>query len=186
MAALAFAFAIPATGSTLAMAHGNKAHQEDAHVHGAAEMEIVQDGKGLSISLYSPLQNVLGFEHSPKTDAERVKARRVVSLFKANGLFAFSPEAQCKSTDHKLVSDILNPHTHGAADDHHHHDSQGGHSDFRASFEFECENPAQLKVIEVRVFRQFPSFEKIEVQALFPSGQKGASLTPKKNTMVVQ
>lgn len=189
--------ALAAWVGTSAMAHGNDSHSHDhskansrhndaAHVHGQGELEIVQDGNGLFISLYSPLENVLGFERAPKTDSERVKARRVVSLLKANGLFAFSPDAQCKRTGYKLYSEILNPHSHGPTDTHQHHDSDDGHSDFRAAYEFECENPAKLKLIEVRAFRQFPGFEKIDVQALFPTGQIGASLTPAKNTLVVQ
>jgi hypothetical protein len=189
--------AMAALFGTYAIAHGNDGHSHDhgksssrhsdaAHVHGQGELEIVLDGNGLFISLYSPLENVLGFERTPKTDAEKVKARRVVSLLKANGLFAFSPEAQCKRTGHKLYSEILNPHSHGANSDHQHHDSENGHSDFRASYEFECEQPAKLKVIDVRVFRQFPGFEKIEVQALFPKGQVGATLGPKQSTLVVQ
>jgi hypothetical protein len=191
------ATAVAALFATTAMAHGSDGHSHDhgkassrhndaAHVHGQGELEIVQDGNGLFISLSSPLENALGFERAPKTDAEKVKARRVVSLLKANGLFAFSPEAQCKRTGHKLYSEILNPHSHGAADDHQHHEDASGHSDFRASYEFECEQPAKLKVIDVRVFRQFSGFEKIEVQALFPKGQVGASLTPKQSTLVVQ
>lgn len=189
--------AVAALFGTSAFAHGNDGHSHDhakandrhnnaAHVHGQGELEIVQDGNGLFISLYSPLENVLGFERAPKTDAERVKARRVTSLLKANGLFAFSPDAQCKRTGYKLYSDILNPHSHGPADDHQHHNDSDGHSDFRAAYEFECQNPAKLKLIEVRAFRQFPGFEKIEVQALFPSGQIGATLTPAKNTLVIQ
>ncbi|MEW6205869.1 MAG: DUF2796 domain-containing protein [Pseudomonadota bacterium] len=166
--------------------HSHSRHNDAAHVHGAGELEVVLDGNGLFISLYSPLENVLGFEHSPKTDAEKVKARRVKSLLQANGMFAFSPEAQCKRTSYKLYSDVLNPHSHGPGDDHQHHASEDGHADFRAAYEFECAEPAKLKVIDVRVFRQFSGFEKIEVQALFPKGQIGASLTPKQSTLVVQ
>lgn len=166
--------------------HGHSRHNDAAHVHGTGEMEIVQDGKGLFISLYTPLQNVLGFEHMPRTDTEKVKARRVTSLLKANGLFAFSPDAQCKRTGYKLHSDVLNPHSHGPADDHQHHDSTSEHADLHAAYEFECEFPAKLKVIDVRVFRQFSGFEKIDVQALFPSGQVGVSLTPVKSALVIQ
>ncbi|MCR2745426.1 DUF2796 domain-containing protein [Limnobacter parvus] len=191
------AIATIATFSVSASAHGNDGHAHEhseskgrhsdaAHVHGAGELEVVQDGKGLFISLNTPLYNVLGFEHMPKTDAERVKARRVTSLLKANGLFLFSNAAQCKRTAHKIYSEVLNPHSHGPQDDHQHHDSESGHSDLRVAYEFECEKPAALKQIEVRLFRQFPAFEKIEVQALFPSGQIGASLTPKQNILVIQ
>lgn len=191
------AVALASLVSTSALGHGNDGHSHDhgksggrhndvAHVHGQGELEVVLDGNGLFISLHSPLHNVLGFEHAPKTDSERVKARRVVSLLRANGLFAFSPDAQCKRTGFKLHSEILNPHSHGPADDHQSHDNTDGHADFRAAYEFECQNPAKLKMIEVRAFRQFPAFEKIEVQALFPTGQIGASLTPAKNKLVIQ
>lgn len=169
-----------------ATANAGANHDTAAHVHGVGDMEIVQDGNGLFISMMTPLHNVLGFEHTPKTDTEKVKARRVVSLLKANGLFAFSPTAQCKRTGHKLYSEVLNPHSHGPQDDHQHHDADHGHSDLRATYEFECEFPEKLKVIEVRAFRQFPGFEKIEVQALFPSGQVGATLTPSKNRLEIQ
>jgi hypothetical protein len=161
-------------------------HNTAAHVHGVGDMEIVQDGNGLFISLMTPLHNVLGFEHTPKTDAEKVKARRVVSLLRANGLFAFTPTAQCKRSGYKLYSEVLNPHSHGPSDDHQHHDADHGHSDLRATYEFECEFPDKLKLIEVRAFRQFPGFEKIEVQALFPSGQVGATLTPAKNRLEIK
>ena len=176
-----FAFTALFSGSVLA-AEGHS----HAHTHGVGELEIVQDGNGLFISFYTPLYNVLGFEHEPKTDTERVKARRVTSLLKANGLFSFSSDAQCKRSSYKLNSDILNPHSHGSEHGHQHHNSADGHSDLHMAYEFECKNPEQLKEIEVRVFRQFPGFEKIDVQALFPSGQLGASLTPKKNRLVVR
>lgn len=166
--------------------HSHGRHNTAAHVHGVGELEVVLDGNNLSIILYSPLHNVLGFEHTPRTDTEKVKARRVVSLLKANGLFAFSPEAQCKANGHKLHSDILNPHSHGPQDNHSHHDSSDGHSDVRAVYEFECDNPNKLKMVDVRIFRQFPAFQKIEVQALFPAGQTGASLTPGKTQLNVQ
>lgn len=167
-------------------ANAGAEHGAAPHVHGVGDMEIVQDGNGLFISLMTPLHNVLGFEHTPRTDAEKVKARRVISLLKANGLFAFSPTAQCKRTGQKLYSEILNPHSHGPEDDHQSHDADHGHSDLRVTYEFECEFPDKLKFIEVRAFRQFPGFEKIEVQALSPRGQVGATLTPAKNSMEIR
>ena len=182
IAALAFSGGHAWAGS----GHSHSRHSDAAHVHGAGELEVVLEGKGLSISLYSPLENVLGFEHSPRTDAEKVKARRVKSLLQANGMFAFSPEAQCKRTSYTLYSDVLDPHGHGANEDHQHHGSEDGHADFRSVYEFACAEPAKLKVIDVRVFRQFPGFEKIEVQALLPKGQTGAILTPKQSKLVIQ
>lgn len=168
--------------------HSHAAKKDDtaAHTHGVGELEIVQDGNGLFISLHTPLFNVLGFEHTPQTDTERVKARRVTSLLQANGMFSFSSDAQCKRTGYKLYSDILNPHSHGPEDDHQHHEAGSDHSDLRAAYEFECQNPEALKQIEVNLFRQFSGFEKIDVQALFPSGQIGANLNLKKNILVIQ
>lgn len=185
------AFTALFSGSVLAAeghshAHTQKQETTRAHTHGAGELEIVQDGNGLFISFYTPLYNVLGFEHKPKTDTERVKARRVTSLLQANGLFSFSSDAQCKRSGYKLYSDILNPHSHGPEHDHQHHNEDSAHPDLRAVYEFECQKPEALKQIEVNVFRQFYGFEKIDVQALFPSGQMGASLSLKKNILVIR
>src|SRR5690606_12673416 len=49
-------------GTPLAQAHDNK-----AHVHGSAVLQVVMDGETVELALQSPLNNLLGFEHAPRT-----------------------------------------------------------------------------------------------------------------------
>jgi hypothetical protein len=186
-----FSFGLPllmgaALFSSSVLAHGKHEHSHDAHVHGVGNLEVVQDGKRLLVGLYTPLQNVLGFEHSPKTDSEKVKARRVLALLKASGLFKFTPAAQCKRTAFTLDSNILKPYDQDSTVARPPVQPSDGHSDLMVNYEFECVAPEKLKSIEVNLFRQFSGFEKIDVQAVFPGGQIGAYLTPKKSTLLVQ
>ncbi|MGK7912792.1 MAG: DUF2796 domain-containing protein [Synechococcus sp.] len=87
-------------------------------------------------------------------------------------------------------------HDHDHGDEHaehegeHDHDHEHGdehaedvHSEFSASYEFECGNPEALNQVEVALFDAFPGIEQIEVQALTDSGQVGADLTPADATL---
>ena len=42
-----------------------------AHQHGVAQLEVAADGNSLTVTLDTPLDNLLGFERGPRTDAER-------------------------------------------------------------------------------------------------------------------
>ena len=49
---------------------------EKAHQHGVASLEVAVEGNTLVVHLKSPLDNLVGFERAPKTDAERSKIQR--------------------------------------------------------------------------------------------------------------
>lgn len=66
---------------------------------------------------------------------------------------------------------------HPAAEDH----GDQGDSVFTASYQFTCTHPHKLKSLEVSLFIEFPSIEKLETQILTSSGQTGANLTAQNN-----
>src|SRR5437879_845104 len=47
------------------------AHEQHAHVHGIASLQLAVDGNTLTLDLSSPLDNLLGFEHVPRTDKQK-------------------------------------------------------------------------------------------------------------------
>jgi len=47
------------------------AHAAPAHVHGVAKMDLAVDGNKLTLSMEMPLDNLVGFEHLPKTDKQK-------------------------------------------------------------------------------------------------------------------
>ena len=42
-----------------------------AHVHGVATLDIAVEARKITVQLESPLDNLLGYERTPRTDAER-------------------------------------------------------------------------------------------------------------------
>ena len=51
-----------------------QAAPQQAHVHGAAKIGVVVQGDTVSITLESPLESLIGFEHRPKTPAQQAAA----------------------------------------------------------------------------------------------------------------
>lgn len=42
-----------------------------AHVHGIGELNVAIDGEALLVELISPAMDLVGFEHAPRTEAQR-------------------------------------------------------------------------------------------------------------------
>jgi hypothetical protein len=47
------------------------------HVHGAATLEIAIEAEQVELRLVSPLESLLGFEHAPRTEAQRTATREM-------------------------------------------------------------------------------------------------------------
>ena len=54
-----------------------------AHEHGALKLDIAVEGTTLSIGMEAPLDNLLGFERAPRTDAERKAAADVLTRLRS-------------------------------------------------------------------------------------------------------
>ena len=165
---------------------GAAAHEPGAHVHGVAELHVAIDGHALEIDLESPLDNLLGFEHPPRSDSERAAVRAMAArLRQAQTMFVTSAAAQCKTTKVQLASAALpaellgeTPAAAGAATQ-----DADGHADLDASFSFECQAPERLKGMEVGLMQAFAGFRRINVSVAGPRGQSSVVLTPGQRTV---
>jgi hypothetical protein len=162
------------------------AHEPGPHVHGAAELQVVIDGPVLEISLETPLDNVLGFEHVPKTDKQRAAVRSMAArLRQAQTLFVPQAEAQCSLSSVQLESTVLSADLLGetqamAAKAQ---TEKGGHGDLDGTFTFVCGASEQLVGMEVNLMKAFPGFRKINVSVVGPKGQSATLLTPKQRSI---
>ena len=78
--ALVFACAMP-LGVALAASDGE--HREhEAHEHGRGMLDIVAEGEELVVEFRIPAANVVGFEHTPRDDAEREAVRKAAETFR--------------------------------------------------------------------------------------------------------
>jgi len=146
------------------------AAKEGAHVHGLVRLDVAIDGKRLTVQLEAPLDSLLGFEHRPRTAAQKQAADALLKQMN-DGAKMIRPEgaASCKSTKTTVESEALqsaNP-VDGKNEEH---------ADLDASFEFACEQPDKLTFIEIEFFDAFKRIQKIEVQVAGAKGQSKQTL----------
>jgi len=165
-----------------------------AHQHGVAKLAVAVDGNTLEVTLESPLDNLLGFERAPRTEAERKAVRQMAQRFHAAaGLFAPSAAAQCTALPAELTSEVLDPALlapagtpapavpAGAATPR---KSADGHADMDATVRFNCSNPAALKGVDTAgLFKAFPKFRQIDAALVTGIQQRGSRLTARQTML---
>jgi hypothetical protein len=153
--------------------------QSTGHQHGVASLQIILEGAQLSMDFDSPLDNVLGFEHAPKTEAETQAVQRLIeNLRNVDKIALPSPEAKCQLQTIKLNAPTINlkeiSDQKVSAD---HHDE---HADLSMSVKWLCTNLNALRVIDVALFKSFPGLHQIDAQLVGPKGQSARKLTPQQ------
>ncbi|WP_310462388.1 DUF2796 domain-containing protein [Sphaerotilus sp.] len=148
-----------ALGVAPVLAAGTPAH---AHVHGAVQLDIALDGPTLTITLEAPLDSVFGFEHAPRTAAEKKTAQDALATLRTSGtLFVPDAAAGCTFKSATADSEALHP---GA--------KAGEHADLDASAEFTCAKPEQLRRIDLGgLLDRFPRVQRLQAQIVTAQGQ---------------
>ncbi len=159
-AALAFAAQGPA-----ALAQSGHA----AHVHGVVQAHVAVQGNKLSVQFDMPLDNLLGFEHRPRTEAQRQAAQAVLQQLKAPATW-LKPDAaaQCRLSSSEVDAQAMEPAKPGT--------KEQGHADLEASYEFTCDAPAQLKTLDIALMDSFKRIQRIDVQVAGAKGQSKQTL----------
>jgi len=149
------------SGLTVAIAHA-----APAHAHGEARLEISVDGEQLIIALESPLDSLLGFEHTPRNAAEKEAAQATAAKLKqAERIFVPSAAAQCVSTGVELESPVFGGKS-----------EPGGHNDLDARYIWHCAKPKALREVATGLFTAFPRLRRMAVEFAGPQGQRGGRL----------
>ena len=160
------------------------------HKHGELEMTVLKADGQIVFNMVAPAKDIAGFEHAPKTAAEKARALKAeASLYEVdnlNVLFQFSPKGACQPYESYVNSDILNVHSHKKekgkssismlAENNHpkkqeddvHVVGVGGHSDFVMSYIFDCD---KVDSVTLGFAKQFPSIKKINLRAKNLSGK---------------
>jgi len=71
-------------------------------------------------------------------------------------------------------------------DEHHdddEHEEIVEHMSFHAEYDLACANAAAIEGLATAVFGNFPALQEMEVEVITASGQKGAELTPSRNSL---
>lgn len=158
---------------------GSAAHAASAHVHGKAKLDIAVEATRLTLQLDSPLDNIVGFERAPRTDAERKRAAAAVAqLNAAESMFRIDPAAQCKLASVVLTSAALKLGKPDAAA------QKEGHAEIEGSFEFACIDATRATYVDVGLF-EFTHLQSLQVQVATPRGQFKRDLKRPANRIVL-
>ena len=191
--------ALPAGVSGLALLLAAAAHAQapGKHVHGQAELDIAIEDTSIALMLVSPLDNILGFEHTPRTDAEHKQADDAQkALAQGDRLFVIDEGAGCsteqvnarafdedtsKKSSHSAHGHTADQvHAHPVKDTHNHgHAGHAGmHADAELTVHYTCTSGHDVKTIDTSaLFDTFPRLQTLQVQLAGPGRQAGMTIT---------
>lgn len=164
---------------SVALAAASKPHE-----HGVVRLDVSIEGPQVTIAMIAALDNWLGFERAPRTDAERKAAAEVLARLRnpSQGapLFALNAQAQCQLAQAEVSAPVLEPAAKPAAAPAVPPPpaTKGGaeHADLEASYSFQCAQPAQLRSLDLGLFEAYKRIQRIEVQVAGPKGQSKVTI----------
>ncbi len=166
----------------LSFAHAeNMYHQLEPHLHGTATLQVAVDQQSLTLLFSSPLDNLLGFEHKARNQAEVAQVQNMIKQLYKTNLFLPSKAAQCKLQTVNLESVVIKKKSQPASTMQYGREEDAGHADLDAELGYQCNNVKILRDLEVNLFKAFPNLHQLNVEIVDARGQSATKLTPKNN-----
>lgn len=161
------------------------AQHQHAHTHGRLAFTVAVDAQAITLTMQAPLDNFLGFERAPRTDAERKSVAAMVERLRAaDTLFIPDSRAECRLSKVTLESAVLGlgdnakrdaAPVQGAAAKR--QPAQDEHADIDVSMVFACAKATLARHIDVKLFDTFKRVQSIEAQVVSGQGQFKRSLS---------
>lgn len=150
----------------LTLAAGAVQAQHKPHVHGVMKLDVAVDGPLLTVLIDSPLDGLVGFEHRPRTDAQRRAAADALATLRDPARW-LKPDAAagCSVAAVEITAAVLEGPAPPAGA------KESGHADLEGRVELRCSAPAALRTLEIGLFDAFARTRTIEVQVAGASAQ---------------
>lgn len=156
-------------------------HQLGAHVHGVATLQAAVDAKILTLNFSSPLDNLIGFEHKSRNQAEVAQVQNMINQFYKTSLFVPTKAAQCKMQSINLESLVIKKNPNAKKPQH---EEPAGHADLDAELVYQCQQVKQLRDLQVNLFKTFPNLHELNAEVVSSQGQTAAKLTPTNSQII--
>lgn len=138
--------------------HGGEFEQHGVHEHGKVTFNVALEGQELVVELDAPAANVIGFEHAPRTEAEKAKVRdRATWLQAGQELITFPVAAACRFREAKLEA----PQWQEAE----------SHADYELRLTYRCDRPQRLEWLQLSLLGGLQEVHEARVNLLTPSRQ---------------
>jgi hypothetical protein len=161
-----------------ALSAAEKRHAH-SHVHGAAEINIVVEGKSVIVEFRAPAEDVMGFEHGAKSEGDKKKHDAAVKVLKERF-------AEMAILDKALncapgLAEVTVARTDAAGKDSRSSAKKGGeHREVRARHVFTCQSDPTGSRVRFGVTKFFPQIHELKVQVLSSDKQSGATIKKDK------
>jgi hypothetical protein len=157
--------------------------QHPPHEHGKVTINAALDGNQLVIELDSPAVNVVGFEHTPRTDNERAAVSAAAKLLgNGRGLFTMPTEARCQFEKTALKA----PQWETTDDVPGQPETPGQHADYEARFTYQCWSPDHLTWLEPALLDKLRNVTEARLNIATPKGQRSEVATSGRVRVAMQ
>lgn len=158
-------------------------------VHGAAIVDITQDGRELKIAFVLSGLDAVGFEHAPRSSADEDKVNAALNILQApDNWIVPNASALCHRTFIAVTPNVFRTSHEGEAHadaKQRKSDAQAGgkhrsdpvHADMGVQYAFACDAPLRLRTLTFNLIERFPSVRAIIVNLSLPSGRSQAVIT---------
>jgi hypothetical protein len=168
---------LAATAAAALTLSGPALAQHAAHVHGQVQVEVVVDGPLLTVRLEAPLDSLVGFEHRPRTAAQKQAAQAALARIQdVASWLRPAAAAGCEVSGRQVDADALQPAPAGAG-------GPADHADLVADISLRCATPAALKALDLALFEAFPRIRRVDVRVAGPAGQARQTLRAPATTV---
>lgn len=144
--------------------HGEEFEQHRVHEHGKVTFNVALDGQQLVVELDAPAANVIGFEHAPRTDAEKDRVRDQASwLQSGKALVSFPAAAACRFREMRLDAPSW---------------QQGDtHADYEVRLTYRCDQPQRLDWLQLSLLAGLQGVHEARVNLVTPARQASDTIT---------
>lgn len=143
-----------------------------AHEHGAASLGVVVEGNTVHFEFEAPADNIIGFEHEPKTPQDRAKQKAALDKLKNNlpAILKLQPASGCRLIVEKLA---WKKEMHGGS---------GTHSIVEGEFKAECKNSPAGTELRTAFTQFFPSLESVRITVISGNRQNAVVIHKDKGS----
>ncbi len=141
------------------------------HSHGVGNLDIAVQGNSIKVTFELPMESTVGFEHAPKTAAQKEAIVQLQATLNKETLLTFTDAAKCQQTSIKASSPLFE-----ALQTQPPKGASSAHSDVSVDIEFSCVNTKLLDRADLRIFKQFTRLKTIRIQFAGPNGQRSGTV----------
>lgn len=158
--------------------------QRGAHVHGEGTLGIAVEGATLTIEFLAPAVNVVGFEHEPRSAADKQATAQADNLLQsARDTIGLPVAAACKL----VKASVTRPEWTAEGEDDHDDEEHGEeHVNYSARWEYRCANPQALSFVEPWIFAKLKNMHQLNASVITASTQRQQAVTGAKQRILLE